>query len=199
MFPASGFPRDLDVKVWAGNWRTRGNVPHTHDCYQFHLTRRNSGTFAFRDTRRLLTSGCVIAVQPGEIHSARPKSARGWEFETFYVPVEAMIEAAASLRERPEPLLFFPNRVIKDAPLAQLFHELHHALTRPCLRLEREALYQQLLTAFLLAYAEQTRTPKIPRRERGAVRLVREYLEEALTHPTALAISNRCERCLETG
>lgn len=172
------FPHDLGVEVWAGNWRTRGNVPHTHDCYQFHLTRRNSGTFTFRDTRCLLTNGCVIAVQPGEIHSAKPKTGRGWEFETFYVPVEAMLEAAASLTERFEPLPFFPHNVIKNAALAQLFHGLHHALTRPSLRLEREALYQQLLTTFLLSHAEQPLTPRIPRREHGAVRLVREYLEE---------------------
>lgn len=181
------FPREVEVEVWQGNWATRSNVPHTHDCYQFQLTRRNSGCFVFRDARRLLTPGCMIAVQPGEIHSAEPVSDRGWEFETLYVPAEAMLEAAASLTDRSEPLPFFPNDVIENTALAGLFHKVHHALTRPSLRLEREALYQQLLTTFLLGHTEQPRRPRTLRKEHRAVRLAREFLEERASDNVSLA------------
>ncbi len=141
----------------------------------------------FRTGVRLRTAGRMVAVQPGEVHSARPNQERGWEFETFYVPAERMLEAAAGVTDGSAPLPYFPDTVITNDALAQLFHKLHLTLTRPSLRLERESLYNQLLTTFLLRHAERLRTPRLPSREHAAVRIVREYLEENQSDNVSLA------------
>jgi transcriptional regulator GlxA family with amidase domain len=73
---------------------------------------------------------------------------------------------------------FFPSPIILDRDLANRFSKLHAALEGTASDLERDSHLLSVLTQFVLRHADAPSSPNPVRRERGAVKLVREYLED---------------------
>jgi hypothetical protein len=156
---------------------------HSHDEYQLCLGLDFPGQYRYRGKQLAVPVGSLTVVHPGEAHSASDPHDRQTPstWRLLYVEPKLMAEAASEVagRENGEP--FLPEPVATDGDLVAEFLGLHLALEGSAEKLERDS---RLLMA--LARLVERRAERAPLRRRGfgrerrAVRLAREYLEDNL-------------------
>lgn len=131
--------------------------------------------------------GSLSVIHPGEVHSARDPEERltPSSFRMMYVEPVLLGEAAAQVAGRREALPFFRDPIILDKDLAWEFLGLHMALEGAAPSLEQDARLLSVLTRLVERHAGIRSSPP-PGRERRAVRLAREYLEDNLRESVPL-------------
>ena len=131
--------------------------------------------------------GSLSIIHPGEVHSARDPEDRltSSSFRMMYAKPALLGEAATAVAGRPEVPPFFRDPIILDRDLAWDFLRLHVALEGAAPRLEQDARLLRVLTRLVERHAGVRPSPP-PARERRAVRVAREYLEENLGRSVTL-------------
>ena len=154
---------------------------HSHEEYQICLSLNFPGVYGYRGTNHAVPVGSLSVVHPGEVHSARDPQERlvPSSFRMMYAEPAVLARAAAEVAGRGEALPFFRDPIILDRGLAWDFLRLHVALEGAAPRLEQDARLLATLTRLVTRHAG-VRPPPPPGRERRAVGLAREYLEDNL-------------------
>ena len=154
---------------------------HSHDEYQICLSLDFPGVYGYRGATHAVPVGSLSVVHPGEVHSARDPQERltPSSFRMMYAEPTLLERAAAEVagREKAEP--FFRDPIILDRSLAWNFLRLHVALEGAAPRLEQDTRLLSTLTRLVERHAGVRPAPP-PGRERRAVGLAREYLEDNL-------------------
>jgi AraC-like ligand binding domain len=130
----------------------------------------------------------LSVIHPGEGHSARNPEDRQkpTTFRMMYADSTLLQKTAAEISESAKSHSFFPSPIILDQDLASRFLKLHAALEETASDLERDSHLLYVLTQFVLRHADAPSSPNPVGRERGAVKLVREYLEDNYTENVSL-------------
>ncbi len=154
---------------------------HSHDEYQICLSLDFPGVYRYRGTKHPVPVGSLSVIHPGEVHSANDPEERltPSSFRMMYAEPAVLGEAATRAPGRGQILPFFRDPVILDRDLARDFLRLHVALEGAAPRLEQDARLISVLTQLVERHAGVCSSPP-PGRERRAVRLTREYLEDNL-------------------
>ena len=160
---------------------------HSHGEYQICLSLDFPGVYGYRGTSHAVPVGSLSVVHPGEVHSARdPEERRSpSSFRMMYAEPDLLARAATSVAGRAGPPPFFRDPIIMDRPLARDFLRLHVALEGAAPRLEQDARLLFVLARLVERHAGVRPSPP-PGRERRAVRLAREYLEDNLGRGVSL-------------
>ena len=161
--------------------------PHSHREYQICLSLDFPGVYGYRGTNHVVPVGSLSVVHPGEIHSARDPRGRPApsSYRVMYAEPALLAEAATEIAGRGEAQPFFRDPIILDKPLAWDFLRLHVALEGTAPRLEQDARLLSVLARLVERYAGVRPSPP-PGRERRAVGLAREYLEDNLSRSVPL-------------
>ena len=166
-----------------------GPEKHVHDSYQFGLSLDSTGGYTYLGRFHHVPKRAVSIVHPGEVHQSRG-------FAEFRVPatfhmayvnpgaLQNASEQVAGCNVRHEP--FFPSSVVRNKELIEKFLKLHLSSAVQSPDLEKDELFFSLLTLLVSRYAEKNSAPRELGKERRAVRLVREYLEDNLTENVRL-------------
>lgn len=166
-----------------------GELPkHSHEEYQLGLSLNFPGEYRYRGDSHAVPVGSLSVIHPGEIHSARdPQDRRAFaEYRMMYANPKLLQEAAAEVAGRETSLPFFPNTAVLDKDLARRFLTLYAALEGPASRLEKDSRLLEVLTRFVSRHADAGSSPKPVGKERRAVRLIRDYLEDNLERNVSL-------------
>ena len=160
---------------------------HSHGEYQICLSLDFPGVYGYRGTSHAVPVGSLSVVHPGEVHSARDPGERRSpsSFRMMYAEPDLLARAATSVAGRAGPPPFFRDPIIMDRPLARDFLRLHVALEGAAPRLEQDARLLFVLARLVERHAGVRPSPP-PGRERRAVRLAREYLEDNLGRGVSL-------------
>ncbi len=160
---------------------------HSHGEYQICLSLDFPGVYGYRGTSHAVPVGSLSVVHPGEVHSARdPEERRSpSSFRMMYAEPDLLARAATEGAGRAGPPPFFRDPIIMDRPLARDFLRLHVALEGAAPRLEQDARLLFVLARLVERHAGVRPSPP-PGRERRAVRLAREYLEDNLGRGVSL-------------
>ena len=160
---------------------------HSHDEYQICLSLDFPGVYGYRGTSHAVPVGSLSVVHPGEVHSARDPQERltPSSYRVMYAEPALLARAATEVAGRGETQPFFRDPIIQDRGLAWEFLRLHVALEGAAPRLEQDARLLSTLARLLTRYAG-VRPSTPPGRERRAVGLAREYLEDNLGRSVAL-------------
>lgn len=153
---------------------------HSHEEYQFCFSLDFPGEYHYRGSRHGVPVGSLSVIHPGETHSARDPFDRG-SFATYrmmYAAPGLLRTAASELAGRAAGEPFFAAPIILDGKLAGSFLELHRALEESASELERGSRLLDVLSLFVQRHADTRLSPRVAGRERRAVKLVREYLED---------------------
>jgi AraC-like DNA-binding protein len=153
---------------------------HSHEEYQLCLSLDFPGEYRYRGERHAVPVGSLSVIHPGEVHSSRDPHDRETPatYRLLYVGPSVMREVASELTERARGLPSFPDPVFSDGDLAREFLSLHLASEGPTTRLEEDARLLDLLARLVTRRADVRSLPDPPGRERRAVRLAKEYLED---------------------
>lgn len=167
---------------------------HSHEDYQFCLSLDFPGEYRYRGERYPVPVGSLSVIHPGEAHSAKDPHDRETPvtYRLMYVGPELLARAASEISGRGGAgTPFFPDPVILDVDLAKSFLELHLASEGAASRLEQDARLLDVLTRFVERYANGQISSGPDGRERRAVGLVKEYLEDNLAENVSLAEISR--------
>ncbi len=152
---------------------------HSHEDFQIGVLLGGAARFGYRGSGHVAPPGSLSLLEPGEVHTGHAVEEADWTFRTAYLAPALLQNAAAVVAGRGEGHLpYFPQPVVVDAAVVGLFLELHAALEGPASGLERDTFLLCTLTLLVRRHAESGTAPRPARRERAAVRRVREYLEE---------------------
>ena len=166
-----------------------GPEKHVHDSYQFGLSLDSTGGYTYLGHFHHVPKGAMSVVHPGEVHQSRGFA----EFRvpaTFYmsyvgpIALQDTFEQVIGRGARHEP--FFPSTVVRDKELVEKFLQLHLSSAVQSPDLEKDELFLSLATLLISRYAEKNSAPREIGKERRAVGLVREYLEDNLTENVRL-------------
>jgi len=154
---------------------------HSHGEYQICLSLNFPGVYGYRGTSHAVPVGGLSVVHPGEVHSARDPGERlvPSSFRMMYAEPALLSEAATEVAGLGGAQPFFRDPVILDRGLAWDFLRLHVALEGAAPRLEQDTRLLSMLTRLVERHAGVRPSPPSGR-ERRAVGLAREYLEDNL-------------------
>lgn len=161
---------------------------HSHEEYQFCLSLDFPGEYRYRGAAHAVPSGSLSVIHPGEVHSARdPRDReRAAHYRLMYVKQDALARAATEIAGRDSGLPFFPKPVLSDSDLAAAFLRLHIVLEDESPRLERDSRLLDVLAQLFGRHAEFRVLPGQTGRERRAVKLAKDYLEDSYARNVSL-------------
>jgi len=149
---------------------------HAHDYYVIGLVETGVQAYTCRGVRHTTAAGQIFLVNPAEVHTGEAATAAGYLYRTVY-PRESLMEQVARENGDGSRLPFFKEAVVDDKRLASLFARFHEALADRRPRLEVESWIFAALAHLMSRHADSQLLARPPRRERLAVRQVRDYME----------------------
>ena len=152
---------------------------HSHEEYQFGLSLNTPGQYRYRGGRHPVPVGSFSAIQSGEVHRSRDADfSRIATYRMLYVEPDVIRRVAAEVSGQESGESLFPTVAIRDKGLVRTFLELSRTLEQPAFRLERDSLLLSTLGRFVGRHADTRSTSEPAVKERRAVRLIREYLQD---------------------
>ncbi|HEY3993866.1 MAG TPA: AraC family transcriptional regulator [Ktedonobacteraceae bacterium] len=179
-------PALSNLELLRATYLTHTFAPHTHEGYAIGIVDKGAERFKCGRTLHVAPEGCVVVVNPGEMHTGEAATERGWSYRMLYPDISLLQKAASDLAEKQQALPFFPAPVIHDPTMAQLLSQLHAALATSPSKLERESLLIWTLAHLVRRHADTPPSVLVPVTERGNILRVRAYLEEHFTENISL-------------
>jgi AraC-like DNA-binding protein len=144
---------------------------HAHEHLVIGLVETGVQSYRYRGARHETAAGQVFLVNPGEAHTGEAATGEGYVYRTLYPGMGALAEAGAGR------VPSFREAVLDDPELSARLARFHRAVANASSRLEGELLLLAALSRLIVAHADTAFQEPAARRERPAVRRVREYLE----------------------
>jgi AraC-like DNA-binding protein len=153
--------------------------PHAHEEFFIALTEDGLVTPTYRGTTHVIGPGDVIVLNPEEAHAGGPPAETAWTYRALYPHPDLMRQIMAEFpRERPT-LPAFGGDVVRDRDVAACLRRFHRLSERPeSGLLERQTYLAEALVLLVGRHATARQSPRSPGREREAVRLSRQYLQD---------------------
>jgi len=165
---------------WYAPGPVEAPAAHSHEEYQLGLSLDSPGEYRYRGGRHPVPVGGLSVIQSGEVHRSREVRERDTpaSYRMMYVEPALLQRAAAEAAgcEASEP--FFASPAVADGALVRLFVGLYTALEGTGSRLERDSRFLDVLARLVEHHADTRASGEPAGRERRAVRLAREYLED---------------------
>jgi AraC-like DNA-binding protein len=153
--------------------------PHAHEEFFIALTETGLATPTYRGNRHVIGPGDLIVLNPEEAHAGGPPAEGSWTYRALYPGRDLMREIMAEFHGDILTMPEFGTDVVRDREVGARLRRFHRLSELPeSSLLEREAYLAAALVLLVSRYAAPLQAPRSPGRERRAVRLSREYLEE---------------------
>jgi|HigsolmetaAR203D_1030402.scaffolds.fasta_scaffold00009_25 AraC-like DNA-binding protein len=160
---------------------------HSHDRYVLAVITRGAEQWYYRGSRHVAGPGQILILNPDEIHDGCAAAEEGWSYRVFYLPPEALADAAGAGRDgRPAVLPYFPEVIVNDRELASRIVRLHRLLEGGESDLERQSLTALVLRDLVARHAKSGRDAPALRRCDPAIARVREFIDSAFAEPLSL-------------
>jgi AraC-like DNA-binding protein len=155
---------------------------HSHDRFALGAVEYGVEDLGCRDSDVVAGPGCLVLLEPGEVHAGRGARAGDWGYRVVYLPVAVAAELAGGAVGGPG----FRRRVVADAELAGALLAAHRA-TRRADPLQASTRMEVALGRVLRRYGSVAGRSPRPVAGRRAVRRAVEVLEGRMTAPPSLA------------
>jgi hypothetical protein len=178
-----------NMELLRANYITHVFAPHAHEGYAMGVIERGAQTFIYeRHKSAVMPAGCVVVVNPDEVHIGKATTPDGWTYRMAY-PSVAMVEAIASeLFGKTVTMPFFSAPVLWDNTLFQQFLTMHHTLESPySSQLARETTLAETLIQMIRRHADHRPAPRAIPREKTAMQRVQQFIVEHLAENFSLS------------
>ncbi|HLU09008.1 MAG TPA: AraC family transcriptional regulator [Oceanobacillus sp.] len=180
---AEGFD---DLELLSATYFTHTFDRHIHEGYAIGVILQGAEKFYYRGAIRAAQQGQLVAINPGEIHTGEAVTHHGWMYRMIYPGITLMRQIAREMTGKDWQIPYFPNPVMDDPELAELFRRAHMVLEHSQSNLERETALRDVMGAFILRHAENRPRIHLYHNEQRAVRIARDYLETHYTENVTL-------------
>lgn len=131
----------------------------------------------YRGEQRRTHPGCLVILNPGEVHTGQPESETGWFYRDLYISIPLMEKTLDELGLHKQGLPFFPQPIIDDKDLWASLSNLFFTLYMSPNTLHRESQLLFALAKLVNKHADQKYTLRSEGRENKAIAKVKEYIE----------------------
>jgi AraC-like DNA-binding protein len=153
--------------------------PHAHEEFFIAVTEAGLATPIYRGDRHVIGPGDLIVLNPEEVHAGGPPAEGFWTYRALYPGPGLMREITAEFHGNRPTMPRFARDVVRDREVAARLRRFHRLSEPPePSMLEREARLTEALVLLVGRHAAPPQALRPPGRERRAVRLSRQYLEE---------------------
>lgn len=159
---------------------------HSHEAYAFGVTETGVQAFNCRGAAHASTPGTVMAFNPADPHDGHSGAEGGFSYRMLYIAPAVMRQTLEDAAERPAPLPFFLDPLVRDAAVAQLLWRLHRALEAAAPPLARDVLLAEALVALAARHGERAHRPPAKGGNMPAIRRIRDYLHAAFAEEITL-------------
>lgn len=175
-----------DLELLRATYITHSFAPHVHAGYAIGVIDQGAETFRYRGATHVAAAGCVVVINPDELHTGQAVTPEGWTYRMLYPAASLVQQAASAVADRPHAQPFFPDPVLPDPDLADRLRRLHTSLETVASPLERESRLLDFFAHLVRRYAaDPPAIPHLPP-EREAVRRARAYLDDHIAQPITL-------------
>jgi AraC-like DNA-binding protein len=135
-----------------------------------------------------MPKGCIVAINPGEVHTGGPADERGWTYRMRYLPAGLVRDIATRQLELRDLLPEFPRPVFFDPPLVDRLVVSHQALeSADAHGLAREVMLLEAIGGLLLRHGQSTQGARGgPPRGAAGVQAARDYIEQQFAEDVRL-------------
>ena len=170
-------PSGLDELELRRGWSVREPYPrHWHEEYQLCLILDGGGELAYRGSSHATPAASIFIIHPGEVHENQTRT--GCSFRSLYASTYFIRRIATETAARPQHLPFFPQPLVFDRDLVELYLRLHTSLETSHSRLVQDSRLLEFFVRLITRHAHERLQLKLTSRERLPVQRVREYLTE---------------------
>ncbi|MBA4495078.1 helix-turn-helix domain-containing protein [Paenactinomyces guangxiensis] len=150
---------------------------HIHEAYTIGIHDDGRGSFFYRGEYWQTHPGCLVILNPGEVHTGQANSETGWFYRDIYINIPLIEKVLDELHWQRKGLPFFTHPVINDTELWMVLSNLFFTLLNRSAILEQES---QLLFAFaklVTKHADKKYTLPSKGKETAAITRIRNYIE----------------------
>lgn len=176
-----------DAELLTAEYFMQEFAPHWHEGFSIPVIEAGAQTYHYRGTRCLAGTGCIAAINPGEIHTGERATENGWAYRAFYPSLAWMQQLASDMAGAPAGVPWLPDGAIEDAEVAARLAQAHRMLEAGTDLLAAETALTGAFAMLLSRYARSA--PKAQNLHADAVRveLMKEKLSANLTEPLTLS------------
>jgi AraC-like DNA-binding protein len=185
----SHFWRDTrlnNLELLRATYLTHVFAPHTHEGYAIGVIDKGAERFKYRRKMHVAAAGCLVVINPGEVHTGEAAIQDGWSYRMLYPATSLLQQAASELTGKAQAIPFFPEPIIHDPFMHQALSHLHAVLVNSTSALERESALIWTLAHLVQRHADTPPALLMPGDERAPILRIRAYLEEHFTQNVSL-------------
>ncbi len=162
-------------------------APHFHEGHVIGAIEKGQLGFDYRGEKLVACQGQINLADPGEVHNGFAVSESGWQYRMFYLSQGQLASILGDMGDKPLAMPFFKKGVIQDRSLAREILLLHQDFQNSQISfLEKESRLITLLHQVVQRHAPKSFALSRPGKEKKAITLVRECIEENFHAPITL-------------
>jgi AraC-like DNA-binding protein len=177
----------LDLRLMQAHYTRHAYPRHSHDYYVICIIDSGRQSFTHAGQKHFTPPGGLILINPGAVHTGESAHARGFSMRCLYPTLAQMQAAVLGLTGRHSELPLFTQVRVDDPWAHASVGALHTALAEGASRLERESRLTATLAELFRRYGNGSRPVPAVGRERAAVQMARQYLDEHYALGVSLA------------
>tara|TARA_B100000683_G_scaffold259677_1_gene283706 strand:- start:111 stop:965 length:855 start_codon:yes stop_codon:yes gene_type:complete len=174
------------VEMLRARYVTQRFSRHFHEGYAVGYIEQGAMRFRYMGESMVASRGQINLVIPGESHDGHTAEENGWTYRMFYLPPEAVLEAARAVSPKAS-LPHFRMGVIEDRQLADCICQTHTLLEQDNIAsIEKETRLLWLLAHWISRHADQRPHWHNPGNEHKAVNRARDFIQAEYARDTSL-------------
>ena len=151
---------------------------HMHDYFAIGMVEEGLQRFAYGRDLYITPPKGLIIINPGEPHTGEAAIPDGFRYRALYPEAETFQSVASEIKGRNQSTPFFPEPVIHDVELFEVFRSFHTMLETTVTALEQESYYLWMLARLVVRQADPRPEAQSIRRERSEVKRIRRYIAD---------------------
>jgi len=175
----------LNVELLHAYYVQHAYPRHSHDYYVISLIERGRQSFTHKGTKYSTPPGGLILINPGVVHTGEAADAQGFELRSLY-PSPSLMETAVFELTGKRALPFFKEVRVDQHWATKSILSLHKAILEGAEMLECESRVLWTLTQLIKQYADIGSTEGHLGKEKGAIRQVRQYIDDHFAESVTL-------------
>lgn len=179
-------PEFDNMELLKATYITHAFSKHIHDEFAIGVIDIGAESFYYRSDIHVASEGCVVVINPGEIHTGQAASPIGWTYRMMYPSVDLMRQMAAEMLGHETRMPYFGSPLICDPHVAGLIRQLHTALETSTAKMERESLVRMAFGQLVLRHAVNKPSLTDAGVENAAVNKARMYMDNCYAENPSL-------------
>ena len=142
------------MELLTATYITHRFTPHFHEGYAIGVIERGVEEYDYRREHYVAHHGCMVIINPGEIHTGNAWGEDGWSYRMTYPGVTTLRQIASEMTGKVWDMPFFRETIIRDKDIVAQFRAMHQAMEANESRMTQDVLLRETFAPLIVRYAD---------------------------------------------